>query len=84
VAASKASLLAGLEGGSGKAAAAGKAAEKAPEGKGGGTQPQRGWDVLQDDFAGLSGRAKLKDWDKAASDSDDEVGAPASDSESDS
>jgi len=39
--------------------------------------------VLQEDFAGLSGRAKLKDWDKA-SDSDDEDEAPASDSESDS
>lgn len=82
VAASKASLLAGLDAGAGKAVAVGKAAEKAPEGKGGGTQPQRGWDVLQEDFTGLSGRAKLKDWDKAASDSDDE--APASDSESDS
>jgi len=84
VAASKAALLAGLEGGAGKAAEAATAAEKASEGKGRGPQPQRGWDVLQDDFAGLSGRAKLKDWDKAASDSGDEGGGAPSDSESDS
>ena len=43
--------------------------------------------MLQDDFAGLSGRAKLKDWDKAASDAGDrgdEGGGAPSDSESDS
>ena len=50
VAASKAALLAGLEGGAGKAAEAATAAEKASEGKGRGPQPQRGWDVLQDDL----------------------------------
>ena len=76
--ASKAALLSGLEGGA--------AAQKgAPPGDTAGApaQPQRGWDVLQDDFAGLSGRAKLKDWDKAGDSSGGEDGAPSSDSDSD-
>ena len=82
VSASKASLLAGLEGGAAaqKGAPAGDTAG-APAGAS--AQPQRGWDVLQDDFAGLSGRAKLKDWDKAGDSSGGEDEAPSSDSDSD-
>lgn len=34
--------------------------------------PATGWKVLQDDYTGLTGGKKLKDWDKASSDEDDE------------
>lgn len=56
------------------------AGDDGDDGEGGGT----GWAVLGEGFPGLTGGVKMKDWDRAAADSDEEGGAEAALAGSDS
>jgi hypothetical protein len=102
-AAGKSGILAELKAKSAKVAAAtaaggeqlvpGSAAAAAAAGAADGAKQQQqqyggaGWEVLGEGFPGLTGGVKMKDWDKAAAGSDDDVNGQAlagSDDEDDS